>query len=79
MNFLPSEINLLLFNFIKELDANLRILMARAEVVVKVLVSSYGVEAKRRAVFEVGSLLPVASNQTEEGRAKNCRVELVEQ
>jgi len=47
--------------------------------VVKTLVSKYGVDTKQLKAYGVGFLAPVASNKTEEGRAKNRRVELVEQ
>ena len=52
---------------------------ARADAAVKKLVSKYGVDAKRLEAHGVGFLAPMASNKTEEGRAKNRRVELVEQ
>jgi len=61
------------------LDSNMKLSQSRAEAVVKVLVSKYGVDAKRLKSYGVGPLSPVASNETEEGRAKNRRVELVEQ
>ncbi len=51
----------------------------RAEAVVKELVERYGIKSDRLRAFGVGPLAPVASNSTEEGRAKNRRVELVEQ
>lgn len=49
-----------------------------AEAVVKSLRESYGIAASRLVPAGVGMLAPVASNRTEEGRAKNRRVELVE-
>jgi outer membrane protein OmpA-like peptidoglycan-associated protein len=61
------------------LDYNLKLSKARADAVVRELVTKYGVEAKRLKAHGVGSLAPVASNRTEEGRAKNRRVEVVEQ
>ncbi len=61
------------------LTANMELSQRRAESVVKALVSKYGVDAKRLTAYGVGPLSPVASNKTEEGRAKNRRVELVEQ
>lgn len=51
----------------------------RAEAVASVLVSKYGIDAGRLHAVGVGFLAPVASNKTEQGRAKNRRVELVEQ
>ena len=38
---------------------------------------SHGVAAARLKGYGVGPLAPVASNDTEDGRAKNRRVELV--
>lgn len=61
------------------LDFNMELSQRRAEAVAKALVSKYGVPAERLAPYGVGPLSPVASNKTEEGRAKNRRVELVEQ
>lgn len=58
---------------------NLKLSKDRAESVIKVLVSVYGIEASRLTAHGVGPLSPVASNRTEEGWAKNRRVELVEQ
>jgi outer membrane protein OmpA-like peptidoglycan-associated protein len=57
---------------------NLKLSQARADSVVKILTSNYGIDVSRLAAYGVGSLAPVASNKTEEGRAKNRRVELVE-
>jgi len=57
----------------------MKLSQARAEAVVKKLVSKYGVTPNRLKPYGVGPLVPVASNKTEDGRAKNRRVELVEQ
>jgi outer membrane protein OmpA-like peptidoglycan-associated protein len=62
-----------------ELDYNLRLSKARADAVVNTLVRNHKIAAERLKAHGVGPLAPVASNQTEEGRAKNRRVELVEQ
>jgi len=64
---------------IGDFTANMKLSRDRASAVVKELVSKYGVDAKRLRAHGVGPLAPVASNETEEGRAKNRRVELVKQ
>lgn len=61
------------------MDANMKLSQARGEAVVQALVSQYGVTAARLQGFGVGPLAPIASNDTDEGRAKNRRVELVKQ
>ena len=61
------------------LSANMDLSERRAEAVVQALASKHGVDAKRLKAQGVGPLCPIASNKTEEGRAKNRRVELVEQ
>jgi len=62
-----------------DLTYNMELSQARADAVVKMLISKYNADAKQLKAYGVGPLLPVASNKTEEGRAKNRRVELVEQ
>ncbi len=62
-----------------KINYNMELSQARAEAVVKKLVSKYGVASNRLKAYGVGPLAPVASNKTEDGRAKNRRVELVEQ
>jgi OmpA-OmpF porin, OOP family len=49
----------------------------RAAAVVTTLTSQYGVAPQRLRPAGVGLLAPVAPNDTEDGRAKNRRVELV--
>ena len=61
------------------LDANIKLSQARAEAVVQSLVTEHGVAAARLTGRGVGPLSPVASNEAEDGRAKNRRVELVKQ
>ena len=61
------------------LDANMRLSQARGEAVVQALVSQHGIAAARLKGYGVGPLAPVASNETEEGKAKNRRVELVKE
>lgn len=57
-------------------DYNLDLSRRRAANVVAALVSQYGIAADRLASDGAGMTQPVASNDTEEGRAKNRRVEL---
>lgn len=61
------------------IDANMKLSKDRADEVVKTLVAKYGIAADRLKSYGVASLAPVASNDAEEGRAKNRRVELVKQ
>lgn len=61
------------------LEANMKLSQARGEAVVQALVSQHGVAPARLKGYGVGPLSPVASNDTEEGRAKNRRVELVKE
>lgn len=58
-------------------DSNLALSRRRAQAVAAALVQGYGIAAGRLIGNGVASLAPVASNGTEEGRAKNRRVELV--
>lgn len=60
-------------------DYNMELSQRRAAAVVKALGSDFGVGASRLRAAGVGYLAPVASNETEEGRSKNRRVELVKQ
>ncbi len=60
-------------------DANVALSQARAASVIAALVKTHGIEATRLKPFGAGPFAPVASNDAEEGRAKNRRVELVKQ
>ncbi len=60
-------------------DYNLHLSRARADEVVEALVSGHGIEASRLTASGLGAGAPVAPNDSEEGRAKNRRVELVRQ
>jgi len=62
-----------------EFDYNLRLSKARADAVVDELVSKHKIAADRLKAHGVGPLSPVASNDSEEGKARNRRVELVKQ
>ncbi len=61
------------------IDANMKLSKDRADAVVNTLIAKYGIPAARLKSYGVASLAPVASNDTEEGKAKNRRVELVKQ
>ena len=56
--------------------ANLALSQQRAEAVKKYLVDTHGIAAARLTTAGFGDTRPVADNKTEEGRAKNRRVEL---
>jgi OmpA-OmpF porin, OOP family len=61
------------------LDANMKLSRDRADAVVQALIRNHGIVASRLNAYGDGPYAPVASNDTEEGRAKNRRVELVKQ
>jgi OOP family OmpA-OmpF porin len=61
------------------LEANMTLSKQRAEAVVSALVTNYHIATARLIGNGVGPLAPVASNTSEDGRAKNRRVELVPQ
>jgi OOP family OmpA-OmpF porin len=60
-------------------DSNMKLSKDRAEAVAKTLSGKYGIAAARLKPYGVASLSPVTSNDTEDGKAKNRRVELVKQ
>jgi OmpA-OmpF porin, OOP family len=60
------------------LSFNMDLSQRRAAAVVTVLATRYGISKDRLTPMGVSFASPVASNKTEEGRAKNRRVELVE-
>ena len=62
-----------------EFSYNMNLSQARADAVVKKLVTNHGISADRLKPHGVGPLAPVSSNKTEDGQALNRRVELVEQ
>jgi OmpA-OmpF porin, OOP family len=61
------------------IEANMKLSQARATAVAAALTSKYGIAAIKLKPYGVGPLSPVASNKTDDGKAKNRRVELVEQ
>ncbi|HLP73129.1 MAG TPA: OmpA family protein [Bacteroidales bacterium] len=60
-------------------DSNIRLSMDRATAVVNALVTKQSVNVARLKACGNGPTAPVASNDTEEGKALNRRVELVKQ
>ena len=60
-------------------DYNIKLSQARAAAVVKALVTEHTISPSRMIPFGNGPTAPVAPNTSEEGRAKNRRVELVSQ
>jgi len=59
--------------------ANLDLSRRRAAAVVQLLTAKYGIAAERLSAFGNGPYAPVSSNDSEDGRALNRRVELVKQ
>jgi outer membrane protein OmpA-like peptidoglycan-associated protein len=58
-------------------EYNMGLSSRRAAAVVQALTTKHGVEAAKLVAAGTGPLAPVAPNDSEEGRAKNRRVELV--
>ena len=61
------------------LALNMQLSVDRAAAVVQALTRDYGISTGRLDPHGVGPLVPAATNMTEDGRAKNRRVELVAQ
>lgn len=62
-----------------DLNKNMDLSKRRAQAVVDALTSKHGVAKARLNAAGVGSLVPIESNDTEAGRARNRRVDLVKQ
>lgn len=60
-------------------DSNIKLSQDRAEAILQALVGNHGIESSRLRAHGCGQFAPVTSNDTEDGRAKNRRVELVKQ
>jgi OOP family OmpA-OmpF porin len=60
-------------------EGNIKLSQDRAEAVLKALVGEHGIAASRLRSWGCGQFSPVASNDSDAGRAKNRRVELVKQ
>jgi OOP family OmpA-OmpF porin len=61
------------------LGANMKLSQDRAGAVLQALVRDHGIAATRLKSFGAGPYAPVSTNDTEDGRVKNRRVELVKQ
>ncbi len=61
------------------LQYNMDLSHRRASSVATVLEVDYAIDSKRLGAAGIGYLAPMASNRTEEGRAMNRRVEIIEQ
>ncbi len=59
-------------------DYNLSLSQRRAQAVADTLASAHGIARDRLTPAGAGMIAPVASNRTDQGRAKNRRVEIVE-
>lgn len=59
------------------IESNIKLSQERAEAVMQALIRNHGIAATRLKSFGCGLFSPVASNDSEESRAKNRRVELV--
>lgn len=80
---LKSQPNLRVFivghtDMVGDPAANVKLSQARAQSVINTLVTKYGIAPGRLTPFGAGPYAPVATNRSDEGRAKNRRVELVE-
>jgi OOP family OmpA-OmpF porin len=62
-----------------DFDMNITLSKNRADAVMEKLISEYGVAGDQLKPYGAGPVSPVASNSTEQGRANNRRVEIVEQ
>jgi len=60
-------------------EGNIKLSQERADAVLKALVGEHGILASRLRAYGCGQFAPVATNDSEAGRAKNRRVELVKQ
>jgi outer membrane protein OmpA-like peptidoglycan-associated protein len=62
-----------------DIQFNITLSENRAKAVMKELITNYGVNNKQLEAYGIANFSPMISNKTEEGRAKNRRVEIVEQ
>ena len=59
-------------------DANMKLSLDRAKSVMNELVTKYGVKQEQLKAYGDGQTAPITTNKTDEGKAKNRRVEIVE-
>ncbi len=60
-------------------SSNMTLSENRAKAVINMLTSKYGVDAAQLTAHGIANLCPVTSNSTDAGKARNRRVEIVEQ
>jgi OOP family OmpA-OmpF porin len=60
-----------------EPEKNIKLSQARAESVRQYLIDNFGIDASRITAVGYGPAKPIASNDTEKGRQKNRRVQVV--
>ncbi len=60
------------------LTYNLSLSQRRAQALVVELIKNYGIDARRMVPRGLAQLAPIATNETDKGRAQNQRVEIVE-
>ena len=60
-------------------ETNIKLSTERANAVLNELITKYGIASEQLRAHGSGSTSPVENNSTDEGKAKNRRVEIVEQ
>lgn len=60
-------------------ESNLKLSQERADAVLRSLTAEHGIAPARLRAYGCGAFAPVESNDSEDGRAKNRRVEIVKQ
>jgi len=61
-----------------DFDANIKLSLDRATTVITELTTKFGINAEQLKAYGDGSTSPIATNSSNEGKAKNRRVEIVE-
>ena len=62
-----------------DFQANMTLSENRAKATSNELTTNYGIDSNQIQTYGVASLAPVTSNRTDEGKARNRRIEIVEQ